>query len=497
MSWLGKPSRFLLGALLLAVWGAAACGQDSNGTKAPGGHAGASTGAAGGAAQGASSSGGTAVAGATSAGTSSSSVAGGGTPTNAGSSNDTAGAAVVGGDGSGGAPEPTGQRCEPGTTNETPYAGVAGNCYNWSDSHQGIPNTLPISLRYIKLPTPTVVGQPYAISLGMAYGPTDATIELWGSSEACGDAKELLWWGSMRAGEICAEFKATQVHSHLLMVWRPHGRDLSAEHRSVTFCPTGSCGSAPDGHGLGIDPSPLAAPLGPILVNAGLSAGPLNAPAKVGYGWAHFKGKQSIALGGTATIDTGYFRLHATEGFDDAWYCPGPGSSLTWLETKRTHVNLAGITRVADCKNATGGTGTATFTTPAGAFGASMVSSVAELTEPNAQLSEGPCFKNAAKAPCRMSYKFSDARPNLVLHAFQSPTTRMQGQDLIQDFVDTALIVMPNDYGPPKIACAGQGSVTFAADGSVTVSLSQITTFNSCPGQALPDNTFAADFQFL
>jgi hypothetical protein len=68
----------------------------------------------------------------------------------------------------------------------------------------------------------------------------------------------------------------------------------------------------------------------------------------------------------------------------------------------------------------------------------------------------------------------------------------MQGQDVVQDFTDTALIVMPKDYTSPKIACAGHGTATFAADGSMTISLTEITPFGTCPGQAAVDSTYPA-----
>lgn len=406
---------------------------------------------------------------------------------------------LTGGDDSGGAsagaPASSGQKCEPGVTHETPYGTVAGNCYSWGDTHEGIPNLRPISLRYIELATPTTPGELYALSLGMDYGSTQATIELWGSDDACGNASELLWWGPMRSGEICAEFKPTQVHSHVLMVWRPLWDGVGADHRTVTLCPKGSCGGARDGAGLGLD-DPLEAPRGAILVNAGMSAGPLHLSAKVGYGSLNVKGPTSIAVGGTAPVSTGYFRMHESEGFDDAWYCPGPGSSVTWLEDKRAHIDFSAITRLADCATSSGGTGTATFSSASSLSAATIVSTMPELADSGASITSNGCFKNAPKAPCTITYKHSDARPPLRLHAFQAPTTRSEGADLIHDFTDTALIVMPADYGPVKVACAAQGSARFGADGSLTVSLSGITPFGACPGQALADASFSADLEF-
>jgi len=398
--------------------------------------------------------------------------------------------------GSGGAAV-LGQACSPGTLVKTPYGFDAGNCYYWDQTHEGIPNTQEISLRYIDLPTPTVPGQAYALSLGFASAGIEQTLELWGSDAACGNADELLWWGAMRSGEICTEFKATRAFSHLLMVWRPlWRRDANAEHDTITFCPTGSCGTEHDGQGLGIEGDPITAPVGGFYVSAGIKAGPLDFDAKVGYGWLHVEGRQSIALGGTAAVDSGYFRMQTTEGFDDAWYCPGPGSTFTWLQAKRAHFDFSGVTKLADCKNASGGTGTATFSAKTDVGAATMTSSISSLADANAEITSGGCPKGGSAAPCDNLFEFSDGRGMLRLHAFQAPTTRMQGQDLIQDFTDTALIFVPQDGSSPQIACAGGGTVTFSADGSHTISLSQITPFASCPGETLTTNKFSGDLFF-
>jgi hypothetical protein len=379
----------------------------------------------------------------------------------------------------------------------TPYPSPVNNCYLWEETHQGIPNIDNVSFRSIHLPTPTTPGEPYALSLGMKSAGSDETVELWGTDATCGNVQELLWWGPFRAGEICTEFKATHVFSDLLMVWRPlWSNDATGEHDTITFCPTGTCGAARDGKGLGLDGTTLDAPVGAYEVNAGILPGPLDFNAKVGFAWMHIKGQQSLALGGTAAVDTGYFRMQTSEGFDDAWYCTGAGSSFTWLQKKRAHFDFAALSRLADCKHASGGTGTATFSSKATLGAAVMVSDMPALADANAMIASGGCFKGAPAAPCSIAYAFSDGRPELRLHAFQSLTTRMQGQDLIQDFTDTALLVMPKDYGSPQIACAGQGSVTFAADGSTSVSLSQITPFSGCPGQPIADTTFSGDLFF-
>jgi hypothetical protein len=494
---LGKRLRAVALAWASTGFALLSCGgdgdrADTGGSAAP--HSGSS-----GASAAASSSGGTQVrpsAGAEAGG----SPSGGGAANGGGNSGGSVG--VAGGEGggeagqgSGGAPDSSGKKCEPGVTYATPYGTVAGNCYSWGDAHEGIPNLRPTSLRYLKLPTPTTPGAPYALSLGMDYGSTQATIELWGSDDACGNARELLWWGPMRSGEICAEFEPTQAHSHVLMVWRPLWGGVGADHRTVTLCPAGSCGDARDGAGLGLD-DPLEPPRGAIQVNAGMSAGPLHLSAKVGYGSLNVKGPTSIAVGGSALVSSGYFRMHESEDFDDAWYCPGPGSSVTWLEDKRAHIDFTGITRLADCAATGGGTGTATFTSAAVSNATTIVSNMPELADAGATITSKGCFKNAPKAPCTITYKYSDSRAPLRLHAFQALATRTEGSDLIQDFTDTALIVLPADYSPVKVACAAQGMVRFGADGSLTISLAGITPFGSCPGQAHADAAFSADLQF-
>ena len=391
----------------------------------------------------------------------------------------------------------TGQRCAPGMLIQNPYGSVAGNCYYWEQSHRGIPNIDNTSVRYIHLSAPTTPGKAYAVSIGMASAGIEETVELWGSDAQCGNAQELLWWGPLRAGEICAEFEPTQSFSNLLMVWRPlWSKSANAEHDTLTFCPTGSCGTARDGKGLGLDGDALNAPAGAFFLSAGIASGPLDFDAKVGYGWMHVKGHQALSLGATVAIDTGYFRMQASEGFDDAWYCSGVGSSFTWLQQRRAHFDFAAITQLADCKRASGGTGTATFSSKSDTGPATLVSSIAELADDKANVSSNGCFKNSPVGPCDITYTFSDGRPALRLHAYQSPTVRMQGQDLVQDFNDTALIIMPKDYGSPRLACVGQGSVTFAADGSTSVALGGITPFGGCPGQSVVETAFSGDVMF-
>ncbi len=391
-----------------------------------------------------------------------------------------------------------GQRCAPGVLISDPYVTTsAGNCYYWGQSHAGIPNIDNTSLRYIQLPTPTTPGAPYALSLGMASAGVDETVELWGSDAKCGNAQELLWWGPLRGGEICAEFKATHAYSNLLMVWRPlWSRDANAEHDTLTFCPTGTCGAARDGKGLGLDGATLSAPVGAFFLSAGIVPGTLNFDAKVGYGWMHVKGHEPLALGATVAVESGYFRMQASEGFDDAWYCTGAGSKFTWLQQRRAHFDFAAISRLADCKHASGGTGTATFSAKGTLGPAVLVSDIPALADANADMTSNGCIKNGTVAPCSITYSFSDGRPELRLHAYQAPTVRMQGADLIQDFSDAALIIMPKDYGSPQLACVGQGSVTFTADGGTTITLAKITPFGGCPGQPVIDTAFAGDLMF-
>lgn len=482
-----------------------ACGDSGGSTGHPvAGASGAAHSGASGVA--ASSSGGTKTGGAGTPGGGSSSA---GASDNAGSANagSNAGGALAqggsdalggqgnAGDSSGGAAD-LGQKCEPGTTYSTPYGTIASNCYSWGDTHAGIPNLRPTSLRDLKLPQATTPGTPYALSLGMGYGSTDATIELWGSDGSCGNSNELVWWGPMRSGEICAEFTPTQAHSHLLMVWRPAWKSLGAQHDTVTLCPAGSCGDHNDGKGLGAG-DPLNAPRGAIQVNAGIKAGPLQFSPKVGYGYMELRGQESVTMGGPpAAVQSGYFRFHQSEGYDDAWYCPGAGSKLAWVGDKRVHLDLSAITRVANCKTASGGTGTATLTLPTVTGAAPIVSNMPEFADSGGKVWSNGCFESATKAPCTLEYTFTDGR-ELRLHAFQADAQRTQGTSKIHDFTDTALIVMPVGYGPAQVACAGQGTATFAADGSLTISLSQITPLGSCPGQAIADSAFSTDIQFL
>lgn len=395
--------------------------------------------------------------------------------------------------GSGGTP--AGMPCTPGATNEAPYPNTVNNCYDWGADHEGIPNLRRTSLRAINLAVPTTPGATYALSLGFETAGTDATIELWGADGECGDVGELLWWGPTRPGEICAEFQPTEAYSHLMMVWRDLIGSGFAVHDTITLCPSGSCGGARDGEGLGIDGEALQAPIGAFNANAGIRAGVLAFEAKVGYGRMRLEGPESIELGQTVPVETGFFRMHESEPFDEAWYCPGAGSTFTWIEEERVGFDLRGVTELARCPS-DGGSGSITITSDTN--GDTVVeSTLAELSAMDVSIQENGCFATSPVAPCAVEYAFADGRPGIRLHAFQAPEARMEGTDILHDFSDAVLIVYPLSYASPRAVCAATGTARFTADDGLVITLEGVGDSLSCPGAPADSDIFEGEIEFL
>jgi len=127
-----------------------------------------------------------------------------------------------------------GETCEPGYT-----AGVAtlypfpfDNC----GQIVGLEHLDDVSFRDLTLPSPVGPGQTYAFSAEMHSAP--GTWEVYGATEKCGAAGELLDTIEVAAnGVVCHEVApTTETYSHLIWVWYVGG-----SQGDTTFCEGGRC----------------------------------------------------------------------------------------------------------------------------------------------------------------------------------------------------------------------------------------------------------------
>ena len=135
------------------------------------------------------------------------------------------------GDGSGGSGDGDtnggDDHCSPGDrlSSALAYASRIANC--------------PDGERSIVLPEPIGPGDTYSFSADFGLGSEHNTMELWGTTEACGEPQEMLVSASMGPGVVCMEASPQSgTYSHLIWVWTTP----TASHDDVTFCPMGTCG---------------------------------------------------------------------------------------------------------------------------------------------------------------------------------------------------------------------------------------------------------------
>lgn len=157
----------------------------------------------------------------------------GGTSSQGGASSQ-AGASQAGGSSQGGAS--SGQKhCSPGVTmpaiNSFPYP--VSNC---GFTGKGALAGKDGFFDNIALEAPLAPGQTYAFSVDMKSA--DGTMELWGTSSACGDAVELLATAQAGEGIRCMTASPKQgTYSNL--IWAIYAGGTNGD---MTFCPNGSCG---------------------------------------------------------------------------------------------------------------------------------------------------------------------------------------------------------------------------------------------------------------
>ncbi len=376
---------------------------------------------------------------------------------------------------------------------------TAASCYDWEVEHDGIPNTQRTSLRSIQLPEPTVAGESYALTLNLSSAGEGDQVELWGARESCGEAEELVWFGPLSAGSLCAEFIASDAYSSLIMVWRELRGELGASWESVTFCPTGSCGGEAHGVGRTADGKPLDAPIGPFEGSALPLRGPLDASVPIHSGYMRLTGPEEAVIGQQVPITAGYFRLSEAydQPFSDAWYCVGRDSSFTFLEeaigdlADHASFEFENITELARCPAQTGPYHL-NYT----------IGRVRQITDVDTDLPEfGSEVANASVSGCDRANFYGyciqefayETQPETKIFGYTVPG-ETEGNDVLT-FRDIAVIQM-TDVGP-RAACAASGTVTILDDNSMNFELSGVTDWQTCPqGAAATPSAFHGELEF-
>ncbi len=391
---------------------------------------------------------------------------------------------------------PPPDRCSPGEVNLTPYPAVIKNCYDWEEEHSGIPNVERVSLRQITLPTPTVAGEPYVLSLGFESGSESNNIELWGADPDCGDVHELVWWGQMHTGEICIEFTPQDNYETLMMAWRAMRGTPGALHQSITFCPDGTCGQYAEGSGATGDGS-LQAPIGPYTGAGRISTPGFRFTGSQGWGSWRLRGPTAPQVGDTVPIEHGYFRMQTGEPFSDAWYCPGEGSTFTWLEHDEEDdlgaFDFQSITELARCPD-DGGSGSLSYVL-ADTTLLDMETTVSGLDPDTASTSLIGCYEGVTGAPCHHRMRF-EGSPDVDLYAFQVDDGGVSTPQGLVHQIEDAVLMFTMDDGSPQAACVGSGTITFTADDTRVFELQGISDWLSCPGRPSAPSSFSGQLEF-
>jgi hypothetical protein len=462
--------------------GGTANGGTANGGTANGGTANGGTangGGSGGKGSGGTSASGTggAIAGAASGGTSAEAgESGSGAPGVGGADDDggAGGSSGMAGGGTGGA-APSNVHCAPAAANWTPLdQDISTPCYG-DDFVHGLPNALNVSIRDLVLPTPTVPGEKYAVSVRHdGGGPID--LELWGADSECGVVGELLWWSPFASGTLCAEFTPNAAYSHLFYVYRQN-RDTNYlfTTEEILVCPSGTCAGGVDGQGLEPGAPPLA---GPTLVyeRTDGSSASYGYEIEVGrYGHLNLIREGSAQPDGTPNpIASGVFRMPKDDPFGDAWYCVGQGSTITMdsEDASRFSVSLKNLTRLPACQ---AGSGTISI---------SSVDARSDITSSFGQLSGSDlssdldCFDK----DCTLRFFSPNNYRWLYLKAAESVGNYFE-PTLTPTAVSDVFVFGVSSTSLPLITCSSSGVITYDPDGTTSVELDSLAESFTCPGE--------------
>lgn len=379
--------------------------------------------------------------------------------------------------------------CTPGKFETTPFTpgGQGRSCLD-PNSCPGIPNRERTSMNDIALATPAVGGKPYAISMGIEAEGKLQTLELWGANEECGGAEELLWWGPLSTGILCAEFTPSRTYSRIFYVLRNQSAsgNSSVKTLAMTFCPSGTCPGGSDGHSSA-DGGELVAPEGPYSPNGGGSFPGLWHWDIGPDGHMQFVTTGAAEDGGTASVVGGVFRTSRADPFGDAWYCIGEGSTFSFVGAAHTF-SFKNITRLGPCKDHPG-SGISSFT---------LVGSYASVTSTFDQLTASSLFANPGA--CQSDecwFAFSSPGMSSPLQLFTHEDLGVPaGMAQLKATIDEASwLKVPTNGDPLSLWCATLGTLRYELLGSTEVELNSMSGPFACPGEPVTRSTFEGRFE--
>jgi len=411
----------------------------------------------------------------------------GGGPTGATTTGGSAGTATGGsaGEAAGGsAGAPLSQHCTPGKTIQSFPYDIVQPCYG-DQFRFHLPNGYNSSVRDFRLDAPTTAGERFAFSVRhVGIGPY--AIEVWGSNEQCGVAKELLWSAPMKTGIQCAEFVPTASYSHLFYVYRKlYEMSYSFSAPELTLCQAGTCPAGAEGQGLG--PGVTVTPAALVYDDSGG-----NSDSKVFDLRLGIRGRAVLLPNGTKqpkgtanTIKQGFLRMPADDRFGDAWYCVGSGSTIVQSAANDTYTaSLKNLTRLPSCDAP--GSGTASFVIAQ--TGVTITSSFADLPIPNPTAKDQSCLGPQC-ALLFLNYETVSMRRWLYVTPQKSVADDSIPTAVPTAITEATLFSLGDPTLPISISCARSGTITYDPAGTTSVSLEALSNYYACPGEPVAANT--------
>jgi hypothetical protein len=340
----------------------------------------------------------------------------------------------------------------------------------------------------LALSVPALAGERYSLSVNVSAEGELQTLELWGTDEKCGAARELLWWAPLSSGILCAEFVPRQTYTHLIYVLRRQSLSGNTTVKSLemAFCPEGTCRGGGEGH-TRPDAGELYAPIGPYARKGGGTSPGL---------WNWDIGNDGHMLfvtggppngGGPVPISSGIFRTGRADPFGDAWYCIGEGSTFAFLDRPQTF-SFRNITRLAACKDKPG-SGVSKLTL-IGSY-VEVESSFAELVRPSLFAKPGACDSHECWFP------FSDQNVTAPLQIFTREDLGVPaGGITVNGTIEEASWIQTSDAGGgPSLWCGTSGTLEYVLLGTTRVEIGSMSGPLACPGEPIDRTTFDGKFE--
>ncbi|MEI9942446.1 MAG: hypothetical protein WDO69_34960 [Pseudomonadota bacterium] len=385
----------------------------------------------------------------------------------------------------------TGAHCQPGKTIQTYPYDVDNPCYGDNFAYH-LPNAENIQLEDFRLDTPTTAGERFAFSVRhVGIGPFE--IEIWGTHEQCGVAKELLWRGPMITGIQCGEFVPSDSYSHLLYVYRKQTDDsYSFSMPELTLCTAGSCPAGVQGQGREPQVAVTPAPLIYEKPHVGQDFKSFDLGLDI-YGHAILMLEGAKQPKGTPNkLKQGVLRMGPDDPFGDAWYCVGKDSTVVEVDNDpgafeyvTYTVSLKNLTRLPNC-GTMHGTGTASFVITQGSD-ATITSSFSDLT--NAM----PYAEDQSCSGTNCSFLVSDSQSGdpkrwLFVTPVKSVGDYFMPTAVPTGIADAILFNRPDPTLPLEISCSQAGTLSYNPADTTTLSLESMSDYFACPGEPVDDD---------